>query len=185
MGVVIVRLPEERPIVAAAVRRPAGAAIQAARLRGPHPASRLRRACPGFAMTRARTQGGFTLIELLAVIVIMGMLFGLVMIRRPWHSPRIDMEASARALTGAFRLARSRAILQGRDVVVTSNVSWFNVDGGSPWLLPRGEAISTARIVFTPDGVSSGGPIWLSSGEERIAVAVNWLTGRVQANAVR
>jgi general secretion pathway protein H len=136
-------------------------------------------------MTPARTQGGFTLIELIVVVVIMGMVAGLVMIRGPWHSPRINMDASARALTGALRLARSRAIVLGRDVVVTSDASWFSVDGGSPWRLPRGEAITSTKIVFTPDGVSSGGPIVLSSGGETIAVAVNWLTGRVQADAVR
>jgi general secretion pathway protein H len=142
-------------------------------------------------MTRARTrggftlQGGFTLIELIAVVVILGMVASLVMIRGPWHSPGIDMDASARALTGALRLARSRAIVLGRDVVVTSDDAWFSVDGEAPRRLPRGEAISATKIVFTPDGVSSGGPIVLSSGGERIAVAVNWLTGRVQANAVR
>jgi general secretion pathway protein H len=136
-------------------------------------------------MTRAKTQGGFTLIELMVVIVIMGMVAGLVMIHGPWRSARIEMDASARALTGMLRLARSRAIVLGRDVVVTSDASWYRVDGGSPWQLPRGEAISAAKIVFTPDGVSAGGPIVLSSGGERIAVAVNWLTGRVQADAVR
>jgi hypothetical protein len=36
-------------------------------------------------------------------------------------------------------------------------------------------------MIFTPDGGSTGGSILLRAGQRRIAVEVNWLTGRVRA----
>jgi general secretion pathway protein H len=49
-----------------------------------------------------------------------------------------------------------------------------------------GERADTRRgdIRFNPDGSSSGGRITIAEGGRRIAIGVDWLTGRVQvANA--
>lgn len=126
-------------------------------------------------------QAGFTLIEIIIVIVIMALIAGLVLIRQPVHSAGLNTEATVRAMSNALRLARSRAIAQDREVAVVTAPGGFSVDGGSAWLLPPGEALSASRVIFAPDGGSSGATILLTAGPRRIVVTVNWLTGQVRA----
>lgn len=125
-------------------------------------------------------QAGFTLIEMIVVIVILGMVAGLVLVKQPWHSAGLNTDATIRALTSALRLARSRAIAQDREVMVITAAGGFSVDSGPPWVLPSGEALSPSRVIFTPDGGSTGATIVLAAGPRRIALTVNWLTGRVR-----
>jgi general secretion pathway protein H len=47
----------------------------------------------------------------------------------------------------------------------------------------RGNVIGDIR--FHPDGSSTGGRISLADGERRVAVGVDWLTGRVSVADVR
>jgi general secretion pathway protein H len=119
------------------------------------------------------------LIEMIVVIVIMGLVAALVLVRQPWHSAGLNTEATVRALTEALRVARSRAIAQDRDVSVITRPGGFVVDGGTTWVLPPGEALSTSEVIFMPDGGSSGVTILLAAGARRIAISANWLTGRV------
>jgi general secretion pathway protein H len=133
------------------------------------------------ARTGRRGQHGFTLIEMIVVIVIMSLIAGMVLVRRPWHSAGLDLDATQRALTAALRFARSRAIAQDRPVAVITDAAGFSVDGGAPRVLPAGETLSPAQVIFTPDGEASGGTIVLTSAATRIGVTVNWLTGRVSA----
>jgi general secretion pathway protein H len=134
---------------------------------------------------RGRTnQAGFTLIEIIVVIVIMALVAGLVLVRQPWHSAGLNADATIRTLTNALRLARSRAIAQDRDVAVITASGGFSVDGGAAWALPPEQALTPSRMVFTPDGGSTGGTILLAAGQRRIAVDVNWLTGRVRARDI-
>ena len=136
--------------------------------------------CATCADVTPKTQAGFTLIEMIVVIVILGLVAGLVLVRQPWHSAGLNTDATLRALTGGLRLARSRAIAQGREVVVVTAANGFSVDGGAPWLLPSGETLSNTKVVFMPDGGSTGVTILLAAGPRRIATTVNWLTGRVR-----
>jgi len=117
---------------------------------------------------------------MIVVIVIIGLIGGMVLVRQPWHSAGLDMDVTQRALTAALRLARSRAIAQDRDVAVVTGASGFSLDGGAVWGLPAGQALSVSRVIFTPDGEASGGMILLASASARVAVSVNWLTGRVR-----
>jgi type II secretory pathway pseudopilin PulG len=119
------------------------------------------------------------LIEMIVVIVIMAFIASLVLVRKPWHSAGLDTEATVRALTSALRLARSRAIVQDREVSVITGERGFSLDGGAPWVLPPGEALSASQVIFMPDGGSSGATIVLAAGPRRIAISANWLTGRV------
>jgi general secretion pathway protein H len=132
-------------------------------------------------MRAKASQAGFTLIEMIVVIVIMGMVAGLVLTKQPFRSHGLNTSATVRALTNAFRLARSRAIAQDRDVTVVTAPGGFAVDGGAAWALPADEALSASQIVFTPDGGSTGATIMLSAGQRRIVMNVNWLTGRVHS----
>ncbi len=135
---------------------------------------------PNLVTRQGPGQRGFTLIEIIVVIVIMGLIAGLVMVRQPWHSAGLDMDATERALTAALRLARGRAIAQDRDVTVVTATDGFSLDGGAIWVLPAGETLTRSQVTFTSEGQSSGNVILLSSPLTRIAVQVNWLTGRVQ-----
>ena len=47
----------------------------------------------------------------------------------------------------------------------------------------RGAGVGDIR--FNPDGSSTGGRISLADGQQRIAVGVDWLTGRVSVADVR
>lgn len=124
-------------------------------------------------------QAGFTLLEMIVVIIIMAMLAGVLLIRQPWHSAGLNADVTVQALTNALRLARSRAIAQDREVTVVTAARGFAVDGGAVWALPSEETLSASQVVFMPDGGSTGGTILLSAGGRRVAIEVNWLTGRV------
>ena len=126
-------------------------------------------------------QAGFTLIEMIVVMVIMALVAGLVFVKQPWHSAGLNTEVTVRALTNALRLARSRAIAQDRTVAVEVAQRGFAVDGGTPWLLPAEQTLSPAQVIFTPDGGSTGATILITAASRRIAVDVNWLTGRVRS----
>jgi general secretion pathway protein H len=132
-----------------------------------------RRASPGRA-------NGFTLIEMIVVLVILGLMIGLVVARGPLHSQRLDMEATARGLAGALRVARGQALAQHRPVVVTVTANGYRVDGEPSHGVPADVALSgDAAIRYAPDGSSSGGHIAVQGGTGRVSVAVDWLTGRV------
>jgi general secretion pathway protein H len=130
-------------------------------------------------MRANKRQAGFTLIEMIVVIIIMTLTTSLVLVRQPWHSTGLDTEATIRALTSSLHLARSRAIAEDREVAVVTLTGGFALDGGPPWMLPSGQALSPTQVIFTPDGGSSGATILLAAGARRVAISVNWLTGHV------
>jgi general secretion pathway protein H len=134
-------------------------------------------------MNKRTHQAGFTLIEMIVVIVIMALVASLVLVRQPWHSAGLDLAATERTIASALQLARSRAITQDRDVVVVTEANGFSLDGAVT-TLTAGQAITPARLVFTPDGQCSGGTILLVSATLRIALTVDWLTGRVRARTL-
>jgi hypothetical protein len=76
-----------------------------------------------------------------------GLTASLVLVRHPWHTTGLDTEATVRALTSALRVARSRAIVQDRDVEVVTNTSGFSGDVGSPWVLPDGTATNSRFVL--------------------------------------
>jgi general secretion pathway protein H len=138
--------------------------------------------------------GGFTLLELLVVIAILG--FALVLItgyKAPW-SGAAALRATAAELASGLRLARSEAILDNRSVTLALDLERhsYRVGAGKPRSLPArlsiklltiaGERADARRgdIRFNPDGSSSGGRITIAEGGRRIAIGVDWLTGRVR-----
>lgn len=127
-----------------------------------------------------RAQIGFTLIEMIVVVLVLGMVGGLVMLRQPPRSPLVEMEATVKALTGAMRLARSRAIVENRAVSVLVTETGFVVEGQQPWRLPSGESLTPLRVLFMADGGSTGGSTRLTAYRGQLVVSVNWLTGSVQ-----
>jgi general secretion pathway protein H len=134
-------------------------------------------------MNHRASQGranGFTLIEMIVVLVILGLMMGLVVARGPLHSRRLDMEATARGLAGALRVARGQALAQHRPVVVSVAANGYRVDGEPSHSVPADVVLSgDAAIRYAPDGSSSGGHIAVQGGTGRIGIVVDWLTGRV------
>ena len=127
-----------------------------------------------------RGTAGFTLIEMIVVLVVLGLALGLVMTHGPARSRRLELDAVARQVAGALRLARSRAIAEERGTAVAFGTGGYQLDGSAAvaWsadVSPTGDRV----ISFTPDGGSSGGQIVLRGGDRQVAIGVDWLTGRV------
>jgi general secretion pathway protein H len=142
---------------------------------------------------------GFTLIEVVVVLAVLG--FALVLLvgyRSPW-SKGFDIDSTAAELAGRLRLVRSEAIAGNRPVVLEFDLPGRRYRGGTaaPRALPTGLAIELLTvagerpnaagggILFHPDGSSTGGRIVLADGTRRVAVGVDWLTGRVSVANVR
>jgi general secretion pathway protein H len=139
---------------------------------------------------RRRRDGGFSLLEMLAVLAILALIAGMsTQLARP-PSPRLRMEASARALCAALRMTRMRAITANEELSVTFDLerkSYFTPAGETA--LPQDMAVELSiansrkygggggGILFYPSGGSSGGDVAIVSTEGRAAIGVNWLTG--------
>jgi general secretion pathway protein H len=142
---------------------------------------------------------GFTLIEMLVVVAIMALALILVVgYKAPW-SRGFAIERVASELAAQLRLARSEAIADNHPVSLRLDLARHRywVGSAAPRQLPAalsislvtvaGERRSTAvgGIRFNSNGSSTGGRIVLGDGERRVAVGVDWLTGRVSVADVR
>ncbi|MBV8740062.1 MAG: GspH/FimT family pseudopilin [Alphaproteobacteria bacterium] len=142
---------------------------------------------------------GFSLIELLVVLAVLG--FALVLIvgyRAPWSSG-LSLRGTAAELAAELRLARSQAIAENHPVAFALDLAGhrYQVGNGPPHALPAQLAVALLTISgerrggtvgdirFNPDGSSTGGRIMLADGARRVAVGVDWLSGRVRIADVR
>jgi general secretion pathway protein H len=147
----------------------------------------------------AEDPSGFSLIELLVVLAVLG--FTLVLIvgyRAPWSSG-LSLRGTAAELAAELRLARSQAIAENRPVVLALDLAGhrYRIGDRPPHVLPAQLAIALLTISgerrsgtigdirFNPDGSSTGGRIVLADGARRVAVGVDWLSGRVRIADVR
>lgn len=141
---------------------------------------------------RRAGDAGFTLIEVIVVLVILALSIGILASRGPPRSASLDARGAARLVEGGLRLARSEAIAGNRDVAFTLDVAQhrFRIGQRAWQALPgtlalkmdavaeRGPA-DAGRIIFAPDGGSSGGRVRLAGGAVALVVGVDWLSGRV------
>lgn len=142
---------------------------------------------------------GFTLIEVIVTLAILG--FALVLVagyKPPWSSG-LGLKGTASELASGLRLARSEAIAGNRSVAFDLDVTGhvYRVGAGTARRLPANLSIelltitgehrggSVGDIRFNPDGSSTGGRIALADGKQRVAVGVDWLTGRVSVADLR
>jgi general secretion pathway protein H len=136
---------------------------------------------------------GFTLIEVLVTLAILGLAWVTIAGYKPPWSRGASLQATAAEVAAGLRLARSEAILSNRPVTFDLDVMdhRYRVGTAAPRRLPAGLAIELRTISgeirdarqgdirFNPDGSSTGGRISLIDGQRRVAVGVDWLTGRV------
>lgn len=144
-------------------------------------------------MISRTSQRGFTLIEVLVVVAILGLSLALVVGRGPLRSPTLDVRAAAGQVASALRIARGQAIARNRTVPFVLDVAagGYRVGDGPVQALPRGLRLRMTAVAdqtagerigaisFLPDGSSTGGQVALAAGAARLAVGVDWLTGRV------
>jgi general secretion pathway protein H len=137
----------------------------------------------------AGAAAGFTLIEMIIVLAVLGLVAGIVISRGPSHSATVDMRSAATRLLQGMRATRAKAIAsaQAQLFTVQSAQHSYRVGNEAPQMLPRlvtlglDVAGKPARgIAFLPDGSSSGGTVTLQSAGRKMAVTVNWLSGRMQ-----
>jgi general secretion pathway protein H len=142
---------------------------------------------------------GFTLLEILVVLAIVGFALVLVVGYRPPWSRAFAVDTIAAELSSELRLVRSEAIAENRPVALELDVKGHRYRGGSaaPRPLPASLSIQVLTIAgqrqdaevgsirFNPDGSSTGGRIVLAEGARRVAIGVDWLTGRVSVADVR
>src|SRR5487761_1320578 len=156
------------------------------------------RPAPGYPAGHGRSHG-FSLIELMVVLAVMGLAMALfVGYKAPW-SRALGLQATAAELASGLRLARSQAIADNHAVAFALDVAShrYRIGGDPPRPLPAKLAIAlltingqksgatTGDIRFNPDGSSTGGRLALAEGSRRVAVGVDWLTGRVSVADVR
>lgn len=142
---------------------------------------------------------GFTLIEVIVTLAILGAALALVTGYKPPWSSGLGLKGTAAELASGLRLARSEAIARNRPVAFDLDVIGrrYRVGAGRERRLPAdlsvelltiaGEqrGVGAGDIRFNPDGSSTGGRILLAFGQRRVAVGVDWLTGRVSIADVR
>jgi general secretion pathway protein H len=142
---------------------------------------------------------GFTLIEVIVTLAILG--FALVLVtgyKPPWSSA-LGLRATAAELASGLRLARSEAIVRNRPVAFSLDLTGhrYRVGAAAERSLPANLSLELLTIAgenrgadigdirFHPDGSSTGGRISLADRKRRMAVGVDWLTGRISVADVR
>ena len=141
----------------------------------------------------ARREGGFTLLELLVTLTILGLALVVVAGYKPPWSRTLGLTGAAAQIASGLRDARAESIARNRPVDFAIDVEKhrFRIGAGPVRPLPPELALTlltvagerrdshTGGIRFNPDGSSTGGRIELADDRGRIAVGVDWLTGRV------
>jgi general secretion pathway protein H len=145
-------------------------------------------------MDGRRAERGFTLLELLLVLVVAAASYALVLRVSAGGASGAEIKSAARTVAAGLRDARGTAIATQESAALLLDLEHrsMEVSGGrASRTLPQRLDVKlyTAQseivdekhgaIRFYPDGSSTGGRVTISSGERKLLVDVDWLTGRV------
>jgi general secretion pathway protein H len=134
-------------------------------------------------MTRRPRPAGFTLLELLIVVAVLGLALTITatVVMRP--NDRAALNDAGTRVAASLRLARLRAMNEGRNVAAAPAADHHGLLVDRGMLLFRHSitvsALGPAPIIFAPDGSTSGGELVLTAGSRERTVTVDWLTGRI------
>lgn len=136
---------------------------------------------------------GFTLLELLIVLALLGL--GMAAIGNLARAPSgaSDVAAAVRTATMTLEAARARAIGSGRVAAVAIDPEarmLIPAETGQGVHLGEGITISASvareasrdgmpRILFFPDGTSTGGRLTIANAAAEKGIVVHWLTGTI------
>jgi general secretion pathway protein H len=140
---------------------------------------------------RRATNNGFTLLELLVVITILALTSALVGVNI--GGDRASLDSIARTLVTDLRYVRSRAMVGNTDTaLVVDPESGVYYSRAAKINRPLPDSIGVeltvdvrdtdgkrGRIVFYPDGSSSGGEVRLSRNGRSLDITTAWLNGFV------
>ena len=135
---------------------------------------------------------GFTLLELLVVMTIVAVTTALVGVNLG-GGERANLESIARTLVTDLRYVRSRAMVGNADTALVIDLArgaYFSREAKLQRQLPDSVALELTldtrdtddrrgRIVFYPDGSSSGGKVRLTRNGRSLDISTAWLNGYV------
>lgn len=141
---------------------------------------------------QAYRKNGFTLLEMLVVITIIALMTTIVGLNMRGKQGT-DLDSVGRTLVADLRYVRSKALVGSADSALTFDVAsrkYFSRDATIDRSLPQEISIAVTvderdiggtrgRIVFYPDGSSSGGKIRLIKNGRQLEVVTTWLNGYV------
>jgi len=141
---------------------------------------------------QAYRKNGFTLLEILVVITIIALMTTIVGLNMRGKQGA-DLDSVGRTLVADLRYVRSKALVGSADSALTFDVAsrkYFSRDATIDRSLPQEISIAVTiderdiggtrgRIVFYPDGSSSGGKIRLIKNGRQLEVVTTWLNGYV------
>ena len=142
----------------------------------------------------SRDHGGFTLVETIVVLAVAALLLTLLppLFAKPLD--RLQLRRSVYQLASDLRQAQQVAIIQSRETAIQINVddrsyrSYNNADDTIMEAVDKIKLLSDARlaatarsgrVVFYPDGSSSGGHVVLTGSQQSYHVKITWISGHV------
>jgi len=141
---------------------------------------------------RPTSKKGFTLLELLVVITLLAFMSTLVGVNLG-GGDRANLESIARTLVTDLRYVRSKAMVGNADTALVVDLTdgiYYSRAADLDRALPESIAVELTvdlrdidgrrgRILFYPDGSSSGGSVRLSRNGRSVEVTTAWLNGYV------
>ena len=140
---------------------------------------------------RIWTNRGFTLLELLVVVTILALASTLVGVN--FGGDRASLDSVVRTLVTDLRYVRSRAMVGNADTALVIDLdrgAYYSRAANIERELPQSVALELTvdrrdtddqhgRIVFYPDGSSSGGKLRLTRHGRSFEITTAWLNGHV------
>ncbi|UQI28485.1 GspH/FimT family pseudopilin [Pseudomonas bijieensis] len=135
-------------------------------------------------------QSGFTLLEMLAVLVLISIAFMLLASGITRGLTHARERQSMNELLQSLRQARTQAIVEGRPMSLLFDLdsTCYRVEqfplrclsAGTQLRIETAEGLGKGvRMIFYPDGSSSGGNLSLKNASREARIDVGWLTGNV------